>query len=87
MLRQLDCGAAIDDGATTCSGATRRVNKNILVNFSIAAFLRFLLRPPQQPAEVAAEACQIWHRSSRFCAAIEASLYDPCVGFKKFHDL
>ena len=36
-----------------------------------------LLQRPQLPAEVAAEARRICCRSSRFCAAIEASLYDP----------
>ena len=36
----------------------------------------FLLRLQQLPAEVAAEARRICHRSSRFCAAIEAFLYD-----------
>ena len=45
--------------------------------FFIAASLFHLLRPPQLPAEVAAEARRICRRSSCFCAAIEASLYDP----------
>ena len=48
--------------------------------FFIAASFFRLLRPPQLPAKVAAEARRICRRSSRFCAAIEASLYDPHFG-------
>ena len=50
---------------------------------------RFLLRPSQQTAEVAAEARRKHRPSSRFCAATEVSLYYPtflnmqicCQGF------
>ena len=45
------------------------------------------MRRPQLPAEVAAEARQICRRSSRFCAAIEASLYDPSKKFNPEYSL
>ena len=45
------------------------------------------MRRPQLPAEVAAEARQICCPSSRFCAAIEASLYDPSKKFNPEYSL
>ena len=49
------------------------VNVCVRVNVQYFFIVPLLLRPSQLPAKVAAQA----RRSSRFCAAIEASLYDP----------
>ena len=59
--------AAIKDGA---------IKKLLIFCFLLRRLFR-LLRQPQQPAEMAAEARRNGGRSSRFAAATEASLYDP----------
>ena len=57
--------------------------KKIIQYFFIAPFL---LRPPQQPAEVAAKAMPHLSPKQSFCAAIEASLYDASFNTSKKED-